>query len=196
MYTIEFQKRGLPHAHLIIFLHPSNKYPSPYDIGRIISTEIPNSDTDTELYNWVKSHMIHGPCGIGNRSVPCMRDGKCSKYFPKEFHPQIIADHDDFPLYGRRNSGYSVLKNGIQLDNHHVIPYDSGLSMKFQAHVNMKWYNQSTSIKYLFKYINKGYDKITATIVQSDDPIPHAQRSIDEIKQYIDYRYVSPCEAC
>lgn len=63
MYTIEFQKRGFPYAHMIIFLHPSNKYPTTIDIDRIISAEIPNVETDPELYNLVRSHMIHGPCG-------------------------------------------------------------------------------------------------------------------------------------
>ncbi|KAF1893137.1 hypothetical protein Lal_00015568 [Lupinus albus] len=56
-------KRGLPHAHLLLFLHPSNKYPSPEDIDRIISAEIPNHTNNPKLYNLVKSHMIHGPCG-------------------------------------------------------------------------------------------------------------------------------------
>ncbi|CAK8536686.1 unnamed protein product [Lathyrus sativus] len=73
MYTFEFQNRGLPHAHIIIFLHPSNIYPNPADIDRIISAEIPDGETDTELYNLVKSHMIHGPCDVGNKSAPCMR---------------------------------------------------------------------------------------------------------------------------
>ncbi|RZB57296.1 hypothetical protein D0Y65_046101 [Glycine soja] len=30
MYTIEFKKRRLPHVHLLLFLHPDNKYPSSY----------------------------------------------------------------------------------------------------------------------------------------------------------------------
>jgi hypothetical protein len=63
MYTIEFQKRGLPHAHILIFLHPASKYPQPSDIDKIISAEIPNPQTEEELYNLVKKHMIHGPCG-------------------------------------------------------------------------------------------------------------------------------------
>lgn len=79
MYTIEFQKRGLPHAHILIFLHSSNKYPTPNGIDHIISAEIPNKDTHEELYNLVKTHMIHGPCGSGNRFSWCMKYGKCSK---------------------------------------------------------------------------------------------------------------------
>jgi len=35
VYTIEFQKRGLPHAHILIFLDPKDKCPSPADIDGI-----------------------------------------------------------------------------------------------------------------------------------------------------------------
>ncbi|XP_050915005.1 uncharacterized protein LOC127129950 [Lathyrus oleraceus] len=59
----------------------------------------------------------------------------------------------------------------------------------------MEWCNQSTSIKYLFKYIDKGYDRITAAIVPNDDGTSNQPQNIDEIKQYIDCRYVSPSEA-
>ncbi|KAI5387620.1 hypothetical protein KIW84_073638 [Lathyrus oleraceus] len=195
MYTIEFQKRGLPHAHILIFLHPSNKYPNPSDIDRIISAEIPDQDTNEELYNLVKTHMIHGPCGFANRSSPCMKDGKCSKYFPKQFQPETIVDQDGFPVYRRRDNGHTVLKNGIQVDNRNVVPYNVKLLTKYQAHINMEWCNQSTSIKYLFKYINKGYDRITVAIVPNDDGTSNQPQNIDEIKQYIDCRYVSPSEA-
>jgi hypothetical protein len=59
----------------------------------------------------------------------------------------------------------------------------------------MEWCNQSTSIKYLFKYINKGYDRITASIVR-DNNHSHNKKNLDEIKHYLDCRYVLPCEAC
>ncbi|KAI5415230.1 hypothetical protein KIW84_040612 [Lathyrus oleraceus] len=166
MYTIEFQKRGLPHAHILIFLHPSNKYPTPSDIDRIISAEIPDQDTNEELYNLVKTHMIHDPCGFANRSSPCMKDGKCSKYFPKQFQPETIVDQDGFPVYRRRDNGHTVLKNGIQVDNRNVVPYNAKL-----------------------------LTKITAAIVPNDDGTSNQPQNIDEIKQYIDCRYVSPSEA-
>ncbi|CAK8571114.1 unnamed protein product [Lathyrus sativus] len=60
----------------------------------------------------------------------------------------------------------------------------------------MEWCNQSTSIKYLFKYINKGSDRISVVIQTSDNTTCANKNHIDEIKQYIDCRYISPSEAC
>jgi hypothetical protein len=84
LYTIEFQKRGLPHAHILIFLHPSSKYPTPEDINQIISAEIPNPHSQKELYHLVKKHMMHGPCGVPGKTTPCTRKGPCAKFFPKK----------------------------------------------------------------------------------------------------------------
>ncbi|KAK7301999.1 hypothetical protein RJT34_12876 [Clitoria ternatea] len=196
LYTIEFQKRGLPHAHILLFLHSSSKYPTPDDIDKIISAEIPNQDQNKDLYELVKTHMIHGPCGLANTSSPCMKNGKCSRYYPKKFQISTIVDQDGFPVYRRRNNGNEVEKNGIILDNRYVVPYNPQLLLKYQAHINIEWCNQSTSIKYLFKYIHKGYDRITATIIPSQTEDESFVQVIDEIKDYLDYRYISPCEAC
>src|SRR4051812_17629280 len=99
MYTIEFQKRGLPHAHILIFLHPQSKYPTPSDIDNIICAEIPDPDVHPRLYALVKSNMMHGPCGVARTTSTCMKNGKCSKYFPKKFNEETIVDAEGYPLY-------------------------------------------------------------------------------------------------
>jgi hypothetical protein len=191
MYTIEFQKRGLPHAHILLFLQPSSKYPTPDDINKIISAEIPDPVNQSELYNLVKTHMIHGPCRIPNSSSPCIKDGKCSKYYPKKFQQATVVDQDGYPVYRRRDHGYTIEKNGVSLDNRDVVPHNRQLLLKYHAHINMEWCNQSNSIKYLFKYINKGSDRISAVIVPSDEQTSSQQPAVDEIKQYLDCRYVA-----
>ncbi|KAL5164961.1 Protein SET DOMAIN GROUP 41 [Glycine soja] len=187
--TKEFQKRGLPHVHLLLFLHPDNKYPSSTDIDEIISAEIPFHEDDPELYKLVENHMIHGPCGILQPNSPCMKEGKCSRFYPKQFQPQTILDSNSYPVYHRRNNGHSISKNGVIIDNKYVVPYNAKLLKIYQAHINIEWCNQSTSIKYLFKYINKGYDRVTTVMVSDNNQTAqNANIQNDELKEYQDCR--------
>lgn len=58
------------------------------------------------------------------------------------------------------------------------------------SHINVEWCNQSRSIKYLFKYVNKEHDQVTAslyTYTQGD-----SSWHLDEVKSYYDCRYVQP----
>ncbi|XP_058774037.1 uncharacterized protein LOC131648280 [Vicia villosa] len=196
MYTIEFQKRGLPHAHILIFLHPQRKYPTPSNIDNIICAEIPDPQVHPILYNLVKAHMMHGPCGLSRPTSQCMKNRQCSKFFPKKFIEETSLDSQGFPLYRRRSNTHVIQKNGIDLDNRYVVPYNTRLLLKYHAHINMEWCNQSSSIKYLFKYIHKGYDRITASVIRSNPSSTSNDETVDEIKQYLDCRYVSPSEAC
>jgi hypothetical protein len=43
IYVIEFQKRGLPHAHILIFFTEDCKPHTVEDVDRMISAELPNS---------------------------------------------------------------------------------------------------------------------------------------------------------
>ena len=198
MYTVEFQKRGLPHAHILLFLHPKDKCPTPAHIDSIIKAEIPNSCTDPVAYEAMKLYMMHGPCGLANMSSPCMINSKCSKHFPKSFYAETTIDDDGFPNYRRRNDGQTIEKNGILLDNQYVVPYNIDLLVKYQSHINVEWCNRSRSIKYLFKYINKGSDR--ATIVLQENPLTNSGDNseivVDETKEYLDCRYISASEAC
>jgi len=110
VYTIEFQKRGLPHAHIFFWLHQTSKYPTLEDIDKIITTEMPSKEDDTECFNAVKQFMLHGPCGDANKNAPCMIDGICSRKFPKSFSAETIIDRDGFPTYRRRDDGRHVKK--------------------------------------------------------------------------------------
>lgn len=49
-HTIEFQKRGLPHARILLILAPEDKLQSTDDYDSLISAELPDKDADPDLY--------------------------------------------------------------------------------------------------------------------------------------------------
>jgi len=83
MYSIEWQKRGLPHAHILIWLKEKIVLTQ---IDSVISAELPNQHEDPILFDVVCKNMIHGPCGALNMSLPCMKDGKCTKKYPRDLN--------------------------------------------------------------------------------------------------------------
>ncbi|KAH9698190.1 ATP-dependent DNA helicase [Citrus sinensis] len=87
--------------------------------------------------------------------------------------------------------GIHVEKKGVFLDNRYVVPYHRNLIVKFDAHINVEICNYSRSVKYLFKYVHKGSDRTTATMESID-----TTQEMDEIKTYLDCRYISATEAC
>lgn len=75
IHVIEFQKRGLPHCHMLVILHQNDKLHEPARINEVVSAEIPDVQTQPLLYAAVGKHMIHGPCGVLNPRSPCMDQG-------------------------------------------------------------------------------------------------------------------------
>jgi len=171
VYTIEFQKCGLPHAHILLWLDSRDKLDSPEAINLVICAELLEQQLHPKLFSTVSRFMIHGPCGFVRSCSPCMKDRHCSKFYTKKFVPRTTFDEGGYPIYRRRDTGATMLKNGIELDNRSVVPYNPKLIMKYQAHINIEFCNKPNSIKYLFKYITKGVDKVTATLETSEEPV-------------------------
>lgn len=66
------------------------------------------------------------------------------------------------------------------MDNRLVVPYNPYLLRTFNCHINIEAYGSIKSIKYLFKYIYKGRDRVSVAVREagkSDDIW-----NIDEIK--------------
>ena len=162
--TIEFQKRGLPHCHILPFLDRDTKFTTPEQIDKVVCAEIPDPDQEPNLYAIVTKFMMHGPCGELNPDAPCMtedkrtRKMKCSKGFPKAFQPETEIHEDGYPLYRRRDTGRQVPKyvkgrGVVYLDNRWVVPYNPYLSLKYEAHINVEVCATVKSVKYIHKYI-------------------------------------------
>ncbi|GKB16171.1 DNA helicase [Tanacetum coccineum] len=69
LYTVEFQKRGLPHCHTLLWIDESARVRKEEDIDVYISAELPPEDVDPECYRVVLELMMHGPCGLAYPSA-------------------------------------------------------------------------------------------------------------------------------
>ena len=111
-----------------------------------------------------------------------------------------IIEENGFVKYRRRDDGRSVTIRGKRMDNRWVIPYNRDMCVKYDAHINVERCAQKKVIKYLHKYMHKGADRATIVI---EDNVQHPQQGngppnyedVNEIKQYLDCRYVSPVDA-
>ncbi len=61
IYVIEFQKRGLLHAHILLILTPEDKLRSIDDYDKIVSAEILDPAIYPLAYKTVVTTMMHGP---------------------------------------------------------------------------------------------------------------------------------------
>ena len=86
---------------------------------------------------------------------------------------------------------YDVVRNGIILhtvDNSWVVPYNAFLLQKCNAHINIEVCSSISSVKYMYRYVLKGHDKVMATLRAEQPTDPTAPRIIDEISEFVDAR--------
>nr|XP_027122232.1 uncharacterized protein LOC113739192 [Coffea arabica] len=190
VYVIEFQKRGFPHAHLLLILKLGHKLLNPESYDKVVCAELPDKDRYPHLYSLVVKHMIHGPCGAMDTSCPCMRDGTCKNRYPKSFCSQTTHGEDTYPCYRRRDNGKRVKVRRFTLDNRWVVPYNPYLLALFDCHINVEICSTLKLVKYLYKYVFKGHDQVSFKIISCA-----SADAIDEIKDFQKGRWVSPPEA-
>ncbi|XP_014785985.1 uncharacterized protein LOC106880523 [Octopus bimaculoides] len=158
-------------------------------------SKFPNPEQDAQLYNIVKKHIIHGPCGSFNPSSPCMGNNICTKRFPRPFVQETRTGHDGYPLYrrskpehGRYTATLKTHQQEVEVDNRWIVPFNKLLSKMFEAHISVESCNSVKSIKYICKYINKGSDMAVFGINVDE-------QQTNEIRRYLLERYISSNEA-
>ncbi|CDF40018.1 unnamed protein product [Chondrus crispus] len=181
--VIEFQKRGLPHAHVVFFLDEvsKNDMRTPENVDRIISAEIPSAQ-DPELQEVVLKHMIHNPCGERNPTAVCMGEQYCRKRFPKPIKHETSQSESGVSI--ERPSRIGRRQQSVVVDNSWFVPHSPLLLRSFALHLNVELcVSRVGGIRYLFKYVCKGQDRVTMEITAKNE-------CYDEISNFQDARYV------
>ena len=186
VYTIEWQKRGLLHVHCLSWMVEKIRSDQ---IDSILSAELPDRNEDPALFGTITKHMIHGPCGQLNPRSPCMKDGQCTKHYPRQFLRESITYLNGYPLYRRRypeDGGVETTIGRFHVDNRWVVPYSPFLSRTFDGHVNVEYCRSICALKYLMAYLNKGKDKAVVVLAN--------RHRNNEITRYQIARYISTNE--
>lgn len=176
VYTVKYQKRGLPYFHLLLFLdHKALSYKgffSPRYVDNIILAELPplEIDPDESLTKIVKGYMLYRKCGQEDLSALCTRNNHCEKGFPKPYQKTTYTETNEYSLYRRRQDTPYIIDGQQHLSNdlnRRVISYNPYLTCRYNYHINIELVCSVKAIRYIFKYIHKRSDLTTLTIHES-----------------------------
>ena len=159
--VIEFQKRGLPHAHTVLVATPDTRLRDPDAYDRYVWAEIPDPVTHPTLHSIITTCNMHGPCGPSFPNQACMQEGTCRWKFPQPFCNHTTEDSYGFVQYRRRDTGLQRERRGCIFDNRWVVPCNPALSLRASCHVNVLVRSSINAAKYPFNYLYKGADHAT-----------------------------------
>ena len=86
--VVEFQKRGLPHVHILLIASEEDRPNNADEYGQHVWAEIPDPDLNSQLHAAVTSFNIPGPCGPRMPPQQCCvntPNGVCKWNYPKSF---------------------------------------------------------------------------------------------------------------
>ena len=157
MHMVKYQKRGLPHIHILLILAEEDNIHNVGDVDRVICAELPPDPNEpgiskeekeqrSRLEHIVVTNMIHGPCSTLFPTADCMKDAKCKKFFPKPFQSRIVVDANaTYASYRRRcpsdgGRTIQIIRKGITYtaDNSMVVPYNPLLLLQYKCHINVE----------------------------------------------------------
>jgi hypothetical protein len=195
----EWQKRGLPHAHILLVLDRNFRPTTAEDVDRVVKAEFPPNTKENELLrNLVGRHQTHKCKEESCRHDTPPGEPTCAKNFPMAYSPFTNCDGDSYPQYRRRHLQNDVWKpprawrNGsTPVHNSNVVPYNPYLLLKYRCHINVEIVTHISAVKYLYKYVYKGHDRVVAKVSRVDGD----GEVINEIQGYMDGRYICTSEA-
>jgi hypothetical protein len=150
MSVVEFQYRGLPHAHILVVLCSADAALSADRIDDIVCTELP-PESQPRLRNLVLEHMVHNDCEA-SRDCMCRRrsDGReCRWHFPKDYCDVTSWTESNLFPRTRRRRGDSASWNGRVVTNQWIAGYNAYLLDRYECHLNVEVVASLDSVKYL-----------------------------------------------
>ncbi|CAO4371004.1 unnamed protein product [Caenorhabditis nigoni] len=87
----------------------------------------------------------------------------CCKGFPKTLSDTTTMQENEYSTYKRSGQNKFILhrnKNTIEGGSEWVVPHCKKLLLKYECHINIEVVSSVKIMKYMFKYIHKGADRV------------------------------------
>jgi hypothetical protein len=183
---IEYQHRGLPHAHIVIRLSnvPESNDPDACSewIDQFLTCQYPDindnsSASDIQYHKLVEKNMVHKCVKAVNG---CLDDqGVCRKGYHRTIsQPKTTFCERGYPIYKRRDKDLNV------------VPHNRKLLLDWGGHAYIDWCGSTYTVLYLYKYLYKGAKKVKFRLENADDVDDQ-----DEITLYLRGRYLCSMDA-
>ena len=187
--SIEFQKRGLPHSHIVIQVreidNPKNstlletqvrpELPV-HEIDCIVKAHLPRDNP--VLRAKIRRFMTHNRDHLTREVSRCRKGGKCVYGFPHPITSQTSVDAAGHVVYRRFSE-----------EDRWIAPHIPELIDELDCHIFVDVVFTVTIFTYLYKYLYKGPDHTRFRIGRVRG------EAADETKDYVEARYLSAPEA-
>ena len=190
--VIEYQHRGLPHAHIVVKLKDLPTVAEDREavidwIDTNTSACMPpnnhggSTEDEMRYRELVESFMVHN-CNWTNANG-CKASATCK--CKRGYDDTIVREHTDFddkgfPLYKRENE--SDLK---------IVPHNRKLLLDWEGHANVEYAGSAFCVLYLYKYLYKGHKKVKVSVTNEKD----RNEDEDEISLYLRGRFLCAMDA-
>ncbi|ETV79835.1 hypothetical protein H257_07051 [Aphanomyces astaci] len=159
------------------------------DINSVVFARIPDEIKNPQLHESAKNFMIHTCTHVqyddNGQPIPSARacthkTGKCKKGFPQPLQATTTERVDGYAKYRRDTAA-----------DQYCVPHSPYLVHKYNCHINVEICTSIKAVKYLYKYVYKGSDRIKYAVFTDQERQP----MLDEAREYVEGRYVTSLEA-
>jgi hypothetical protein len=219
---VEYQRRGLPHMHCLLWVHEKNKPRTAEVLDQTVCAELPDPETQPLLYDLVSRYMMHMKCDKIKRARCRHTVGnitKCRMGYPRSLSNFSSVDGNQAysqpkrPDNGRfcainpdkrikwEGKGHRIEDHWDYKNNQYVVPYNPKLLCAMQAHINVEPVGSPNVIQYLTKYLFKSEDRATVSVSKTspeDNNKKNGKKKVEafhEPREYMNGVYLGSLEA-
>ena len=150
LHVIEYQHRGLPHAHIVCKLENCKENDNDklkFIENNIFARYVKKNEFENyiDINNKVKQYMLH--CCSNRKPNGCKKkNGDCKNGFDKLTPNKTNSfDKRGYPVYYKPNK--------IDLN---IVSYNPEILIDWDGHINVEFCGKTYSVLYLYKYLFKG----------------------------------------